>query len=92
MKTKTKSKTKAGLPTKRSAVRPAAQTAPLTEFEIETITVSLELATEHFGKAAGKWPQGNKLRDLHEAFASSAKRILDLIRDGQFSLDLGGAP
>lgn len=95
MKT-TKQKAKAGSPVNKkvpAAQRPIGAKAPkkLSAFELETITVSLELAEEHFAKAAAKWPEGNQLRQLHEAFGISAKKLLDLIRDGQFSLDLEGA-
>lgn len=95
MKKKTKT-TKAGLamvkkvtPAKRASGAKAPKT--LTAFELETITVSLELAEDHFEKAAAKWPEGNSLRNMHEAFAASCKKLLDLIQDGQFSLDLEGA-
>lgn len=85
MKTKTKT-TKAGLPkgaSRKKAVR--ASHKSLTAFELETITVSLELAEAHFAKSA-KSPM-TAVRDMHLAFGTCAKQLLDLIRDGQFSFD-----
>lgn len=88
MKTKNTS-TKAGLAKGKQALRPSAK--KLSAHELETVTTALELAEDHWSKATKKWPEGSAVRNLIEANAGSARRLLDLIQDGQFSFDFEGA-